>query len=99
MRANGMKAPGGGVLIIIEDNRPNTTDRDSAPAWRGTDLEDRLLGGDIQFVQDIVEQQLGGVIRMLYPRVHNSLPGGGGTYTEIWLPAVANLEEFMVIEE
>lgn len=74
-------------------------DRDSAPAWRGTDLEDGLLGGDIQFVQDIVEQQLGGVIRMLYPRVHNSLPGGGGTYIEIWLPAVANIEEFMVIED
>ncbi len=72
----------------------HTQGRESVPAWRGTDLEDGLVGGDIQFVQDIVEQQLGGVIRMLYPRIQNDQPDGGGTYIEIWLPAVPNFEDY-----
>jgi len=71
----------------------HTQGRDLVPAWRGTDLEDALLGEDIQFVQDIIEQQLGGVIRMLSPRVQNDLADSGGTYIEIWLPAVGNFED------
>jgi len=88
-----MRAPGGGALIIFEDSRPNTTDGDSVPSWRGTDLDEALLGEGVQFVQDIVEQQLGGVIRML-SRVQNDRADGGGTYIEIWLPAVPKVEDF-----
>jgi signal transduction histidine kinase len=65
----------------------------SVPTWRGTDLEDGVLGEDFQFVQDIVEQ-LGGVLRVLSPRVQNGLPDGGGTYVEIWLPTLLNFEDY-----
>ena len=69
-----------------------TQDCGSVPTWRGTDLH-RVLGEDIQFVQNIVERQLGGVLRVLSPRVQNGLPDGGGTYIEIWLPGVPNFED------
>ncbi|KAG0584178.1 hypothetical protein KC19_3G190900 [Ceratodon purpureus] len=92
VRANAMRAPCGGVLIIIEDNGSNTTDCGSVPTWRGTDLHG-VLGEDIQFVQNIVERQLGGVLRVLSPRVQNGLPDGGGTYIEIWLPGVPNFKD------
>lgn len=45
----------------------------------------------MQFVQEIVKE-LGGVLRVLSPRVQNGLPGGDGTYVEIWLPAVPTFE-------
>lgn len=67
--------------------------RDSVPAWKGTDLKDRVLEEDVQFVQHIIEQELGGVIRMLSPRVQNDLADGDGTYVEIWLPAVPNFDD------
>lgn len=64
----------------------------SARAWRGSDLEYALLGEDFRFVQKIVKQE-GGVLRVLAP-VQKDLPLGGGTYVEIWLPAVPNFEDF-----
>lgn len=72
VRANAMRAPGGGVLIIIEDGDLSTKGFNSARAWRGSDLEYALLGEDFRFVQKIVKQE-GGVLRVLAP-VQKDLP-------------------------
>lgn len=63
------------------------------PGWRGTDLEHELVEEDVEFIRDIVELQLGGVLRIQSPHLQNALPGAGGSHVEIWLPAVPNSDD------
>jgi len=98
VRTDAMRAPGGGVLIVIEDNGTDILmqGRGSGPAkpgWRGTDLEHALVEEDVEFIRDIVELQLGGVLRIQSPHLQNALPGAGGSHVEIWLPAVPNSDD------
>lgn len=63
------------------------------PGWRGTDLENALVGEDIAFVREIVELQLGGVLRIQSPHRLDAPPGAGGTHVQIWLPAVSDADK------
>eukprot|EP01018_Ginkgo_biloba_P025182 Gb_40603 [translate_table: standard] len=92
-----MEAPGGGVLVVIDDNGPDmslmTQTRSLAPF--GSELSSKGRTQDnitwnfvagISIAREILEHY-GSVLRMLSPFLPNALIGAGGTHIEIWLPA------------
>jgi signal transduction histidine kinase len=97
VRTNAIRAPGGGVLIIIEDNGPHVAMKVGGVAplaaeSRDVDLKNGLDRDEMKFVRDIVELQLGGVLRVQSPHLLNAPCGVGGTRVEIWLPAATDIQ-------
>ncbi|GLJ08741.1 hypothetical protein SUGI_0094960 [Cryptomeria japonica] len=96
VKVEAMEAPGGGVLVVIDDNGPDMslmTQTESVVPFR-SDLssesrtEDNILWNfvaGIAIAREILERY-GSVLRMLSPYLPNALLGAGGTHIEIWLP-------------
>lgn len=98
VKVEATEAPGGGVLVVIDDNGPDmslmTQTHSLAPFGSELSLEDRAQDNvawnfvaGITIAREILEHY-GSVLRMLSPYLPNALLGAGGTHIEIWLPAV-----------
>ncbi|KAH7295636.1 hypothetical protein KP509_27G058100 [Ceratopteris richardii] len=94
-----MQAPGGGVLVIIEDNGPDYTLLSQAQALAplGSGLQVGTqgamdthiilsIGAELSIAQEILEE-FGGVLRIRSPYLPKSVSGMGGTRLEVWLPS------------
>lgn len=98
VKVEATEAPGGGVLVVIDDNGPDmslmTQTHSLVPFGSELSLEDRAQDNiawnfvaGITIAREILEHY-GSVLRMLSPYLPNALLGAGGTHIEIWLPAV-----------
>lgn len=94
-----MQAPGGGVLVVIDDNGPDLSlmlqTQALAPLGLGlhSSAQGRRdanvllnVGAELTIAQDIIEQW-GGVLRITSPFLPKAPSGIGGTHLEVWLPA------------
>ncbi|ERN13842.1 chloroplast sensor kinase, chloroplastic isoform X1 [Amborella trichopoda] len=93
-----IEAPGGGVLIVLDDDGPDmhymTQMHSLAPF--GAELssvgkvEDSITWNfvaGLTVAREILESY-GSVVRVTSPRLPNAILGAGGTRIELWLPAV-----------
>ncbi|MCO5558191.1 hypothetical protein L7F22_011770 [Adiantum nelumboides] len=94
-----MQAPGGGVLVTIDDNGPDfsllSQAQALAPLSPGLPFGGQgkmetpfvlSIGAELSIAQDILEQ-FGGVLRITSPFLRKPLNGMGGTRLEVWLPS------------
>lgn len=94
-----MRAPGGGVLVTIDDNGPDFSLLSQAQALaplgsglqvggqESTEMSFILnIGAELNIAQDILEQ-FGGILRVTSPYLPKSRNGMGGTRLEVWLPS------------
>ncbi|MCO5597705.1 hypothetical protein L7F22_051786 [Adiantum nelumboides] len=94
-----MQAPGGGVLVTIDDNGPDFSLLSQAQALAPLSpvlplgglgkMETPFvlsIGAELSIAQDILEQ-FGGVLRITSPFLRKPLNGMGGTRLEVWLPS------------
>ncbi|KAH9313196.1 hypothetical protein KI387_028231, partial [Taxus chinensis] len=98
VKVGAMEAPGGGVLVVIDDNGPDmslmTQTELIAPFGSNLSSESRTddniawnFVAGIAIAREILEHY-GSVLRMLSPYLPNALLGAGGAHIEIWLPAM-----------
>lgn len=98
VKVEATEAPGGGVLVVIDDNGPDmslmTQTHSLAPFGSELSLEARAQDNiawnfvaGITIAREILEHY-GSVLRMLSPYLPNALLGAGGTHIEVWLPAI-----------
>ncbi|KAL3681979.1 hypothetical protein R1sor_000001 [Riccia sorocarpa] len=104
IRADAAKAPGGGVLVVIEDNGPDmglvvqesvlgplgSAVKSSVKSGRSTDKSFEA-GLKLIAAREALEQS-GAVLNIRSPYLVDAPMGAGGTHVEIWLPSRSDEE-------
>lgn len=106
-----MQAPGGGVLVVIDDNGPDLSllsqAQALAPLGSGFEVgaqgrrDARVIlniGAELTVAQGILEQ-FGAVLRITSPYLPKAPSGIGGTRLEVWLPAPPVRCDFLTCNE
>ncbi|BBN15949.1 hypothetical protein MPTK1_7g02210 [Marchantia polymorpha subsp. ruderalis] len=102
IRADAARAPGGGVLVVIEDNGPDmglvVQERVLGPLGsarvtrigKGNTNNERSFEAGLKLIaaREALEQS-GAVLNIRSPYLVDAPIGAGGTHVEIWLPAQA----------
>ncbi|KAL2610791.1 hypothetical protein R1flu_022483 [Riccia fluitans] len=102
IRADAAKAPGGGVLVVIEDNGPDmglvVQERVLGPlgsavktSSKGSISNDKSFEAGLKLIaaREALERS-GAVLNIRSPYIVDAPIGAGGTHVEIWLPARAD---------